>query len=99
MFNLQTIFGIVLFFVLLWFLQKSSIESFVNYPPAADIVQTSGMDSLTPLPYYLKYSYPRYWYNYVSPEVYYDIPTYGPIARPWGQQSRAYRGPFYTYFY
>jgi hypothetical protein len=47
-------------------------------------VQTSGMDVLTPLPSYLKYSYPDYWKNYVPPNVYYDIPFYGPIAKPWG---------------
>jgi hypothetical protein len=88
MYSLQTIFIFFLGIGVVYFLRKRFVESFVNYPPAADIVQTSGMDALTPLPYYLKYSYPRYWYNYVPPEIFYDIPTYGPIAKPWGRQSR-----------
>lgn len=48
-------------------------------------VQTSGMDVLTPLPWQLKYSYPEYWKNYVPPSIYYDIPFYGPISKPWGK--------------
>lgn len=50
-------------------------------------VQTSGMDVLLPLPWQLKYSYPKYWENYVSPNWYYDIPFYGPISKPWGKGS------------
>lgn len=50
-------------------------------------VQTSGMDTLTPLPFYVKYSYPRYWQTVSSPEWFYDTSKYGPIAKPWGPGS------------
>jgi hypothetical protein len=80
--------SILLILIILFSVSKKVFEAFVPYNPAVDFVETSGMDTLTPLPYYLKYSYPNYWYNYVSPTIFYDIPFYGPIAKPWGRQSR-----------
>ena len=51
-------------------------------------VETSGMDTLTPLPFWAKYSYPTYWSSVTSPYWFYDIPRYGPIEKPWGPGSR-----------
>jgi hypothetical protein len=58
----------------------------IKGPPAPSRrppVETSGMDVLTPLPDYTKYSYPDYWKTYASPQWFYDIPRVGPIAKPW----------------
>jgi hypothetical protein len=85
MLNLQTVFGVMLLITILYFIQKLVTESFVNYRMPADVVQTSGMETLTPLPYFVKYNYPAYWRNYTPPEIFYDIPFYGPIAKPWGR--------------
>lgn len=82
MFNTQIWFLFFLFIAIIYFL-NSRYEFFVDYSSTADIVQTSGVDTLTPLPYYTKYSYPFYWNNYTPPNIFYDIAYYGPIARPW----------------
>ena len=85
MFSLKSLFTILLGVSLLYIFQKRFMESFTNYRIPADVVQTSGMETLTPLPYFVKYNYPAYWRYYTPPEIFYDIPFYGPIAKPWGR--------------
>jgi hypothetical protein len=77
-------------------LYKKSIEPMMDYTNP-NVVGTSGMDTLVPVPFFLKYGYPFYRPQYVPPEWFYDMPSYGPIARPWGPGGR-YRLPQQTPF-
>jgi hypothetical protein len=78
----------ILFFILLTiFMKQQRMEGYTDFIDRT-IVQTSGMDTLVPLPFFTKYNYPLYNPQYVPPEWYYDMPTYGPIARPWGPGGR-----------
>jgi hypothetical protein len=84
---INLILGIILLFILFTILTKEKNEGYTNFIDRT-IVQTSGMDTLVPLPFFTKYGYPTYYPQYVPPEWYYDMPTYGPIARPWGPGGR-----------
>lgn len=85
---------ILLFFLavaILWFFHISRKENFQNWIPYADpnIVQTSGMDMLNPLPFYVKYGYPDFDMSLYSPYWFYDTAFTGPIQKPWS--SKIYR--------
>jgi hypothetical protein len=71
----------------LWGFHISKKEYFQN--PDPNIVQTSGMDMLNPLPFYVKYGYPDFQMNLFSPYWFYDTPFTGPIQKPWS--SKIYR--------
>jgi hypothetical protein len=70
---------------LLWAFHISRQESFLDGIPYADpnIVQTSGMDMLNPLPFYVKYGYPDLGLSLYSPNWFYDTAFTGPIQKPW----------------
>jgi hypothetical protein len=68
-------------------LYKKQTEPMMDYNNP-NVVGTSGMDTLVPVPFFLKYGYPFYRPQYVPPEWFYDMPSYGPIARPWGPGGR-----------
>ena len=79
--------SILILFLGLLFMKKQRTEGYTDFLDRS-LVQTSGMDTLVPLPFFTKYAYPTYYPQYVPPEWYYDMPTYGPIARPWGPGGR-----------
>jgi hypothetical protein len=51
--------------------------------PDPNVVQTSGMDSFNPLPFYVKYGYPDFGMSLFSPYWFYDTAFTGPIQNPW----------------
>jgi len=74
----------VAFFAGLYYVRRNQLvpkERFAN----PDVVQTSGMDSFNPLPFYTQYGYPNFGEQiFFTPSIFYDIVFQGPIQQPWG---------------
>jgi hypothetical protein len=77
------VFLIVLFIILIIFIKQTNnqISNFVNYskftgysnpPDDPNVVQTSGIDTLLPIPYFVKNGYPYNW-RFVLP--YWTLPA------------------------